>query len=146
MSVFRCGSRRYLDPKIIFINLYCVHISARVLPLPWPEAFSHQISKVCCYIYKYQQNQFISVSTFSGSLCCLWRLTSVTSTHSGWYICQQRALLYGIWCMKTVWDQQQQQHKQLNIRLWIDSWQPHCKQLKLETQQPALFWYCSLAM
>jgi len=61
------------------------------------------------------------VSTFSGTMFCLWRFTSVTSTHSGWYICQRRALLYGIWCMKTVWNQQQQQQQQ---HFWLKCYCP----------------------
>jgi len=56
----------------------------------------------------------------------LWRCTTVTSTHSGWRTCQGRALLDGIRCIKTVWDQQQNSllkyHKLSDLKVKVKVW------------------------
>ena len=69
----------------ITILLLHISLSVRIMPLPWPEAFSHRISGVCFINTKksthfsvdFQRNFVLSVKIYK---CIL--------THSGWYICQ----------------------------------------------------------
>jgi len=51
----------------------------------WPEAFTHWISSLLLNLWipkKINSSQ----CRLSAELFCLWRFTSVTSTHSAWYI------------------------------------------------------------